>query len=99
MKQTLMLVTLFLVSCSSVKNLECTTQDKITLKLESEKINRLDIYINDTLLITKMPFEDVKNLTLHNFQVGEYRFIFKTDNLTVETVKLKISDNNINARN
>lgn len=99
MKQILILISLFLISCSPIKKLEYNIDDKITLDLVSNKINRLDLYANDTLLIIKMPFKDAKKITLHNYQSGDYTFVFKDNSSIVQKVKLKISDNNINARN
>lgn len=84
------IVVLSLILCSC-KTQEIIQQDKFVVVSWEKNNETFDVYKSDSLIAQKIPCDGFNKVTLHNYNQGDYKFVFKTNDVVVEEKSIRIN--------
>ena len=90
MKNVFLITGLFLCSCSNLLIKKYKHKEPLILSWKSDEVGYFDVYSSDTLFVTKIPCSGTKKMTIHNYPPGQYRFVFVSHGVEVESRKIKV---------
>lgn len=91
-KMFLLSITLFLLSCNSIRPVVCKNKKEVTLTWNRSESKSIDIYVEDSLSIPNIPCVGTNRLTMHDVNPGDYTFVFKSDGRVIEKKRIIVVD-------
>jgi hypothetical protein len=87
----ILIFSLILTSCKTQDIVQYEKNKSVVVNWETNS-QTFDVYRSDSLVVQKIPCDGINQLTLHNYDQGDYKFIFKNDGVVTEEKLIKIVD-------